>query len=299
MSQKLMNIINVVFIGESGVGKTSIMNRLLKKEFSEETTPTCGHICEIEYIKDENLLPNTKIRINYWDTPGQERFHSMNSRPIKNSDIIIFIIDNQLDNLLESKEDVGWIKFVEGHVELDLPEKKVIFCLNKTDLIVDDKIKSEKLEYLNNILQTENLNGEGEPLPISAKNSDGILTLKLKIKNFAFNIVKSRLSNHKDEVNIGLYGPSLVGKTSLLNRIINDDFQESTILTFKLIKKECFVQDYNSHEIKLNYYDIPGQKLIMEEYIDIMKKIEIILFVNDNDNKNIEFDILKKKNKII
>ena len=185
--------------------------------------------------------------------------------PVKKDDIVIFVIDNENDGLLENENDSllvnendylsgkekwkGWINFVEENLNIYLPEKKLIFCLNKSDLMLDENIKEEKFEYLQNIAQNEKLNGE--VLSISAKTSDGILNLKSKIKSFAVNITKSRVNKNKDEVNIGLFGPSLVGKTSLINRIINNDYEESTIVTLKLIKKECYITDSNSHEIKV------------------------------------------------
>lgn len=175
-------------------------------------------------------------------------------------------------------------------------KKNLIFCLNKTDLINDEKIKDDKYEYLQNLAQDENLTVEATL--ISAKTSDGIYNLKSKIRRFGVDLVKARLNKNKDEVNIGFFGQSLVGKTSLLNRIINDEYQESTILTLKVMKKECFISDLKSHEIKFNYYDIPGQNQIMEKYLDIMKKIEIIIFVSDNENINIAFDKLEGKIKL-
>ena len=124
-----MNRINVVFIGESGVGKTSIMNRLLKRPFTEEMSSTIGLDNDVDKITDVKSLPNTVIQINYCDTPGQDKFHSVCAQPIRTADILIFVIDNENDGLLENENWMGWIKFVEDIVNIQLPEKKFNFLL--------------------------------------------------------------------------------------------------------------------------------------------------------------------------
>jgi len=165
--------------------------------------------------------------------------------------------------------------------------------LNKTDLLNEE----EKMEIHSDLLNiAQSVQPNAEVHLISSKNSDGILTLKGKIQNFAINLILNEINNHKQEINVCLFGDSMVGKTSLIDRIINDDFMESTIATLRLIKKEYHFVDLKTHfQIKYNYYDIPGQEKIMNDYLDILKKIDIIFLVNDNNNLAIKFDILKQK----
>ena len=210
--------------------------------------------------------------------------------PYKKADIIIFVRDKENDNL---NTENGWINFVKDNLKIDLPEKKIIFCLNKTDLMEEEE-KKEIFEELSNISQDETLNGE--VFLISAKNSDGIMTLQGAIKRFATDLLLREIKEHDEEVNICLFGQSNVGKTSLINRLIRDNFIESTIPTINLIKKEYnYVDLKNNTYIKYNYYDIPGHEKYMKEYSDILKKIHIIIFVNDKDNLEILFDIIDEK----
>ena len=290
MENKEKYIVNAIIIGSSNVGKTSLMNRLIGKAFDEGTAPTLQVDFQIYEFKNEKKLPNSLIQIKYWDTLGQETYRSLWSNIVKKSDIIIFVRDKDSDNLEGEK---GWIKFVEDNIKTDLPDKNIIFCLNKTDLL-DDEEKMEIHSDLLNIAQSVQSNAEVHL--ISTKNSDGIITLKGKIQNFATNLILNEINKHKEEINVCLFGESMVGKTSLIDRIVNNDFMESTIATIRLIKKEYHFVDLKTHfQIKYNYYDIPGQEKIMIDYLDILKKIDIIILVNDNNNLAIKFDILKQK----
>ena len=290
MKNKEKYMVNAIIIGSSYVGKTSLMNRLIGKPFNDGTAPTLRVDFEICEFKNEKMLPNSLIQIKYWDTLGQETYRSLWSNIVRKSDIIIFVRDKDSDNLEGEK---GWIKFVEDNIKIDLPDKNIIFCLNKTDLLNEE----EKLEIHSDLLNlAQSVQSNAEVHLISSKNSDGILTLKGKIQNFATNLILNEINNHKQEINVCLFGDSMVGKTSLIDRIVNEDFMESTIATLRLIKKEYHFVDLKTHSnIKYNYYDIPGQEKIMVDYLDILKKIDIIILVNDNNNLAIKFNILKQK----
>ena len=64
----------VIFVGECNVGKTSIVNRLIKGEFNEDYTLTIGG----EYkVKNLDLGNNQIYQFQMWDTAGQEKFRSI------------------------------------------------------------------------------------------------------------------------------------------------------------------------------------------------------------------------------
>ena len=67
---------------------------------------------------------------------GQERFRSLCTNSIKIADIIIFVRDDKYENF-EGEE--GWLNFVKNLV--DIEQKIIIYCLNKTDLISEEKKK--------------------------------------------------------------------------------------------------------------------------------------------------------------
>jgi len=65
----------VVFLGDAGVGKTSIVNRYVKDEFKVGETPTIG----AAFAAKTHILSGSdkSIRFELWDTAGQERYHSL------------------------------------------------------------------------------------------------------------------------------------------------------------------------------------------------------------------------------
>ena len=66
-------IFKVVLIGDSGVGKTNILSRYVRDEFSIETKSTVG----VEFGSKIVKLNNINIKVQIWDTAGQERYKSI------------------------------------------------------------------------------------------------------------------------------------------------------------------------------------------------------------------------------
>lgn len=286
MEKKKNYTLNLALIGDSQVGKTTFKNRLLGQHFDNDYISTIGIICDsFEFY---NKSDNSKVIIKIWDTAGQEVFRSTCSGVIKKSDIIIFIRDNIHDGL------DNWLNFLEENTDIESENIKMVFCLNKTDLIKKEEEKNEIKEILLNKAQKYQ---NTSVLCFSLTNDNDVENIKLQIQTFALNLINKGIKALKDVFNICLIGPSMVGKTSLIERIINDDFIESTILTDKMQKNSCHVDLKNNCDVKYNYYDIPGQEKYMKEELNvkILKSIDIIIFVNDNKEKAISTKILKQK----
>ena len=81
----------VVLIGETRVGKTSIINRYISDNFSSSLSPTPGasFTAKTVFIKDYNQ----SIKFEIWDTAGQEKYRSLAKVFYTNRDAIILIYD--------------------------------------------------------------------------------------------------------------------------------------------------------------------------------------------------------------
>jgi small GTP-binding protein len=114
----------VVVIGNTEVGKTSILNQLISSTFHEHEPPTLGANFQIR-VEEVN---GTKVEIQIWDTAGQERYRSLSPVYYRNSSgaIVVFDITNR-----QSFEDMSdWIK---SFIAVAEPDSAIIIVGNKSD----------------------------------------------------------------------------------------------------------------------------------------------------------------------
>ena len=82
----------IVLVGESGVGKSCIINYLMKNDFKINQMPSIS--CEYyKKIMEFNELSGKKILFQIWDTVGQERYRSVSKLFYKNAKAAIFVYD--------------------------------------------------------------------------------------------------------------------------------------------------------------------------------------------------------------
>ena len=133
------------FIGQSRVGKTSLINQYIKKKFSTSYILTIGADQVTKIITLEN---GKKIKINIWDTAGQERFRSVNSIFLKGSNMIIMVYD------ITNKESFDEMKnFWFNSINDNISNNPIIgIAANKSDLYEKEEVnKDEGKKYANDI----------------------------------------------------------------------------------------------------------------------------------------------------
>ena len=130
------NPIKLVFLGDSGVGKTSIINMRCHNSFDVETPPTIG---STSFSLEVNVWGKT-ILLSIWDTAGQERYQSIVSLFLRNVKIAI-IVASIVDNNSISNIDI-WINLLQQYDD-KIP---FIIAINKIDLISD--INNKKFNEL-------------------------------------------------------------------------------------------------------------------------------------------------------
>ncbi|KAL9245695.1 hypothetical protein vseg_019317 [Gypsophila vaccaria] len=82
-------LLKVIVLGNSGVGKTSLINRYVHKRFNQQFKPTIGADFATREIQVDGKLVNLQI----WDTAGQERFHSLGSAFFRGADSCVLVYD--------------------------------------------------------------------------------------------------------------------------------------------------------------------------------------------------------------
>ena len=91
MSQKQALQCKVVLIGESGVGKTSIISRYISNSFDSSLTSTSGASFTTKTVYLEEYEQSIKFEI--WDTAGQEKYRSLARVFYKNAAVCILVYD--------------------------------------------------------------------------------------------------------------------------------------------------------------------------------------------------------------
>jgi len=126
----------VVLVGESGVGKTRIINQFVNETFEPETLPTQG----TKFSKKELILGKESINFNIWDTPGLKKYHDFAKLFYKGATSIILVYDvtSQISFEKLKKYWYNEIKNLEN-------EKLVIaVAANKSDLYKEKEVSNEE-----------------------------------------------------------------------------------------------------------------------------------------------------------
>ena len=86
--------IKIITLGNSEVGKSSIINQFVFKNFDKDLINTIGMDSKNYEIK----IDDKTIKLKIWDTAGQERFRSIQKHYYNKVDGILFIYDIKVKN---------------------------------------------------------------------------------------------------------------------------------------------------------------------------------------------------------
>ena len=133
----------LILLGDSGVGKTNLINVTIGKKFQENDNVTIT----ASFVEKTFEIDSNKYKIYLWDTAGSERYRGLTKLFYKGSDIVIFVYDitsiNSFNNLKE------WIKETKEIIENDYVCGIVG---NKNDLYKQQEISDkEGMEFAQSI----------------------------------------------------------------------------------------------------------------------------------------------------
>ena len=82
----------IVLVGDSTVGKTSLLLKYTNGSYSEDNLATVG----LDFITKDEIINEKTIRVKIWDTAGQERYKSLTQGffRLANGAIIVFDVSN-------------------------------------------------------------------------------------------------------------------------------------------------------------------------------------------------------------
>ena len=149
--------LKILLLGDSEVGKTTLLLKYVDNIFQEEHIATIG----VEY-KDKYIYRDQyKIRLKIWDTAGEERFRSIAKNIYRNAEGILYVYDiTKKQSFINIK---NWIQEIEG-IENNI---KAVILGNKIDLEKERNVSFEALKEF----------GEKQNMPImetSAKTGTNV-----------------------------------------------------------------------------------------------------------------------------
>ena len=130
--------IKVILLGESNVGKTSIAKRLKNNSFDEKQNPTLSLELYNLVLKINSYI----LRLQIWDTAGQEKFDSISSNYYTSTDAAIFIYS--INNINSFNKILNWLNQLENKVNSKDRLMVKILIGNKSDL-VDERVVSYEM----------------------------------------------------------------------------------------------------------------------------------------------------------
>ena len=138
--------IKTILLGESGVGKTSLIRVIKGKPFSENIQASYMNY----YIEKNFVINNNNYNIKIWDTIGQEKFRTLTKLFYKDSRIVIFVYDKSSKNTFNEL-----LKYWINEVTESLDNSKYVMGIvgNKDDLEdkENDVDEEEARLFANNI----------------------------------------------------------------------------------------------------------------------------------------------------
>ena len=182
----------IIFVGDAGVGKTTIIGRIMDNPFSEVYEPSIG----VDFMSKNIKYQGQNIKLQMWDTAGQEKYKGLIPSYVRNSSIVFLVYDisskPSFDNI------PNWINFIKS-----IENTTLVLCGNKIDL---DKreVKKEEGEEL---AKKEGISF----FEVSAKTDENI-------KNMFYNVV----------ADLPTFSESNTNKENLIKELMQENGVENT-----------------------------------------------------------------------
>jgi len=123
----------LVLLGESAVGKSSLVLRFVKDQFDDYRESTIGAAFLTQTI---SLDDTTTVKFEIWDTAGQERYKSLAPMYYRNANCAVVVYDITQEKSLDKAK--SWIKELQRQAN-----ENIVIALagNKLDVVTEDESK--------------------------------------------------------------------------------------------------------------------------------------------------------------
>ena len=127
----------VIVVGDASVDKSCLANKATRNIFDNSYNPTIG----FEFFSFNIKMENKVIKLQIWDTCGQEVYRSLISNFYRNSSLAIMVYSITSEKSFQNID--AWFRELRTHSN---PDAKVFLIGNKVDLEDERKVQSEEAE---------------------------------------------------------------------------------------------------------------------------------------------------------
>jgi len=128
----------LVLLGESAVGKSSLVLRFVKDQFDDYRESTIGAAFLTQTVQLDDA---TTVKFEIWDTAGQERYKSLAPMYYRNAHCAVVVYDITQSASLDKART--WIRELQRQAD---PSIVILLCGNKTDLEARRQVTKEEAQ---------------------------------------------------------------------------------------------------------------------------------------------------------
>ena len=203
-------IFKLILIGNSGVGKSSILNRYMNKVFEESYKCTIG----VDFLMKSIEINGKTVKLQLWDTAGQEKYKCMVSSYYRGANVALVVFDITNHDSFDSLP-----LWIENYYKNGPDQKNIILIGNKKDMVEERQVTQEEAELFS---QTNNM----IYFETSAKDGDNI--------DYVFTYAAEKLLEFYSSQN----DTNLMRQINQINELQIHNFKEIRIEEHK--KKCCY-----------------------------------------------------------
>lgn len=183
-TKKQMIDIKLILLGDISVGKSSIIGRYIDNSFSDDYQCTLQVEMKTKII-DIDL--DTKVKMNIWDTVGQEKFRNLTKQYYRNCQGAIIVFDLTRKDSFDGVQK--WIDDLEDY-NANIP---ILIVGNKSDLIKEREVNNDDIEMF--------VKNKYKYYDVSAKNGSNISLAFDKIRREIIEDIKRKEKKEEKELN--------------------------------------------------------------------------------------------------
>ncbi|OHT02963.1 Ras-related protein RABA1c [Tritrichomonas foetus] len=199
-------LIKVILIGDSGVGKSNLLLRWAKNEFMPDSAPTIGVEFATRTIRVERGGREKVVKVQIWDTAGQEKFRSVTSAYYRGAYGALLVYDITSTTSFQNLD--SWLTEIrENNFDPSGENMSVVLVGNKSDL---QDLRAVSIEEAEDFSKANNIHF----LETSGKESTNV---DEAFKELVEMIVDKLSKQGEDHVSDGSYNPAIGNGVSIAN----------------------------------------------------------------------------------